>query len=135
TAGGGGNAASVLGALGQVNDATTDAALKLAATDEQARQYNQNRYQNLLGGLIDQQQQRFGVAYNAALMNRQAGLNLAQKGIQSIQDRYEFYKAYLDPTSPYARLYDSLGKKEASDQTATRTNYTNIGRLLGGKTN
>lgn len=135
TAGGGGNAASVLGALEQVNSATTDAALKLAATDEQARQYNQNRYQNLLGGLMDQQQQRFGRAYNAALTSKQAGLNLAQQGLQSIQDRTDFYKAYLDPASPYARLYDSLGKKEASDQTTIRTNYTNIGRLLGGKTN
>ncbi|WP_298609807.1 LysM peptidoglycan-binding domain-containing protein [uncultured Spirosoma sp.] len=133
TAGGGGNAASVLGALGQVNDATSNAALKLATADEQARQSNQNRYQSLLGGLMDQQQQRFGMAYNAALMNKQAGLNLAQQGLQSIQDRYDFYKAYQDPASPYARLYSILGKNEATDSQATRSNYETIGRRLGGK--
>ncbi|HEY0109224.1 MAG TPA: hypothetical protein VGB67_06310, partial [Fibrella sp.] len=101
--GGGGSAGAVMGGLTNINDATSTAALKLAAADEQASLINQSRYQQLLGGQVDMEQQRYAQTYNAGLLNRQAGMNLAQQGLQGIQDRYDVWNLYDRPGSPGQR--------------------------------
>lgn len=130
TSGGGGSGGATLAALGNVNDATTNAALKLAAADEQAQLVNQSKYANLLGGQIDMEQQRFGMAYNAALANKQAGINLAQQGLQSIQNRYDVWNLYDNPNSSLAKFAARQQANQAAAQAATERAYTGIGQLL-----
>lgn len=128
--GGGGSAGAVIAGLGSVNNATTDAALKLAAADEQTNLYNQQKYTYLLGGLIDQQQQRFGMGYNAALLNKQQGLNLATQGLSGIQNRYDVWNLYDNPNSALAKYAALQNENTAADTQATKNNYLSIGKIL-----
>lgn len=130
TTGGGGSAGAAIAGLDRINNEASDAALKLAAANEQAGIYQQNRYQSLLGGLIDQQQQRFGMGYNAALANKQAGLTLAQQGLAGIQNRYNVWNLYDNPKSPLARHTALQVLNMDADNRTTKTNYLNTGKLL-----
>ncbi len=133
SAGGGGSAGAVLGALGTINDATSTAALKLAAADEQAKMINQSRYQGLLGGQVDMEQQRFGMAYNAALQNRQMGANLAQAGLQGIQGRYDIWNLYDRPGSPGQVFAQMQAENINASTQAAKRSYENTGNILTRK--
>ncbi len=132
--GGGGSAGAAVAGLGAVNDATTNASLKLAAADEQANAINRSRYTQLLGGQIDLEQQRYGQVYNAALLNQQAGQNLAQQGLKGLNERYQIWNMYDRPGSAGQRFGQMQIDNQEAATKASKANYEYVSKLLSGKT-
>lgn len=90
----GGNVGTLLGNLGRANMQRSQMQSSIAAMDQQARMQNQARFGAILGQDINLSRMMFGDAYTQAMMEKQAGAQLANQALQNMAERIDFERYY-----------------------------------------
>lgn len=90
----GGNAGLALANLGRANMNRYQSGLQLAALDRNAMNQNLAQYGSILGQDVNLDRMIFGDKYNIAMMNKQAGAQLANDAIKNMFERGNYNQEY-----------------------------------------
>lgn len=105
----GGSAGVALGNLGRANTQLQDQYGNIASADQQARRMNRNQFYNAANQVENVNQYKFGVDYQNAMMNKQAGSALVNDALSNIRNRRQYDNTY-GKGSQYAGYMDELIK-------------------------
>lgn len=100
----GGSAGVALGNLGRATGQLQDSYANIAASDQAARRMNRQQFYNAANQAENVNQYKFGLDYNNAMTNKQAGAALVNDALSNIMNRRQYENSYGKGSQYYEYL-------------------------------
>jgi len=126
----GGSSGVALGNLGRATGQLQDQYSNIAAQDQAVRRQNRQQFYNAAGQAENINQYKFGLDYQNAMMNKQAGAALVQDAMGNMINRNQYNESH-GPGSQYYQYMNELnqGQKDAN-QTLQDAQQTRLNESL-----